>query len=115
MGTTTKTTANRSATGTRQTPASPTKTVKAAPAATPKAKAADKASDNADKGTTGRGHSLASKEGMQKCQGACGKRLPVTKFPTLNAKPGEVPQRGKICRDDMRALRAAKKAAAAKK
>lgn len=62
--------------------------------------------------TIGRGRSLAPKEGEKKCAGACGQVLPLTKFPTLPAKAGEVPQRGDVCRADRNAERAAKKAQA---
>lgn len=59
---------------------------------------------------------LARTDGTQKCEGPCGKVLPMTKFPTKASKPGEVPARGTVCRRCMAAVRDAnKKAAAAKK
>lgn len=52
---------------------------------------------------------------MQKCEGPCGKLLPITKFPTLPAKKvggvGYPQGRGKVCRADVAAARAEKKAA----
>lgn len=60
--------------------------------------------------STGRGHSLAPKDGEKVCKGACGLTLPLTKFPTLPAKAGQVPQRGDVCRADRNAEREAKKA-----
>lgn len=74
---------------------------------------APKAEETTEAKTTGRGRSLAVKDGEQKCD-TCGQTLPLTKFPTLSSKAGEVPARGTTCREDIKKARAEKKAAASK-
>lgn len=81
------------------------------PAKAPKApKAAKPAADKAE--APKRARTLAPVDGTQKCE-KCGKDLPLSKFPTRAAKPGEAPVRGKVCRADLAAARVARKEAPA--
>lgn len=38
------------------------------------------------------------REHAKRCEGPCGRILPMTKFPTKQAQPGEAPPRGSVCR-----------------